>query len=550
MRVNWFNFWRKMCMRKLILPLFTVFPVYLFAATWQVGPSKTHTKPSQVAPLVNHGDTVYIDAADYTGDVCAWTKNNLVLIGVNGRPHLRANGANAMGKGIWIFSGNNITAKNIEFSEASVPDKNGAGIRLEGLGIHIENCYFHHNENGILTGNNGGKIVIRNSEFGYNGDGEGYAHNIYIGRVDTALIEYNYFHHAMVGHEFKSRARVNYLLYNRFSDESTGTASRNIDMPNGGLAYLIGNIIEQGPNSANSNMVGYGLEGLSNTAPHAFFAINNTLVNNKSTGSFFHIQNGTGTIKVYNNIFSGPGTVINFGGGTAAIDSSNNLVQTNISLVGFANPSGYDYQITKNAAVINKGIVPGSGLNGFSLLPASEYVHPAGERSRLMRGNVDIGAYEAGNEDPLSVNYGTIEANIKNGILNVTWITTQEADNKYFDIELSHDSIHFKSIGQVSSSGNNGNSTTPLKYHFSIAMQSVSFSLIVGILFIGCQCLKRRDQLLYASVVLILLAVFNACAKQPDSTAEQQQTIYIRIVQTDTNNEKTYSKIIRANIED
>ncbi|MFT3903347.1 MAG: hypothetical protein QM727_09245 [Niabella sp.] len=537
-------------MKKLILILTTVLPVYLFATIWYVGPSRTYTKPSQVASLVNHGDTVYIDAADYIGDVCAWTKNNLVLIGVNGRPHLRANGVNAMGKGIWIFSGNNITAKNIEFSEASVPDKNGAGIRLEGLGINIENCYFHNNENGILTGNNGGKIVIRNSEFGYNGDGEGYAHNLYIGHVDTALIQYNYFHRARVGHEFKSRARVNYLLYNRFSDESTGTASRNIDLPNGGVSYLIGNIIEQGPNSANSNMVGYGLEGLNNTAPHAFFAINNTLVNNKSTGSFFHIQNGTGTIKVYNNIFSGPGTVINFGGGTATIDSSNNLVQTNISLVGFLNPSDYDYQITQNPAVINKGTAPGTGLNGFSLLPASEYAHPAGGRRRSMQGNIDIGAYEASGEIPLPVNYGTIEANIKNGILNVTWLTTQESNNKYFNIELSHDSIHFTSIGQVSSKGNDGYSTTALNYDFSIPMQSISFGLLIGILLIGGNCFKRKKHIVYLPVVLALLLILNACSKHANNAAEKQQTVYIRISQTDINNKITYSKIIRANIKE
>lgn len=98
-------------MRKLALILIAIFPAYLFAATWNVGPAKTYTKPSQVAPLVNHGDTVYIGSANYTGDVCAWTKNNPVLIGVNGRPHLRAHGIHALGKGIWVFSGNNITAK-------------------------------------------------------------------------------------------------------------------------------------------------------------------------------------------------------------------------------------------------------------------------------------------------------------------------------------------------------------------------------------------------------------------------------------------------------
>jgi hypothetical protein len=127
-------------MRKIILLFLWLFPLISFAFTWQVGPTRTYTLPSQVAILVNNGDTVEIDAATYLGDVCVWPKNNLLLKGVGGRPHLRANGNNAVGKGIWVFAGNNIRVENIEFSEASVPDENGAGIRLDGVGISVKNC--------------------------------------------------------------------------------------------------------------------------------------------------------------------------------------------------------------------------------------------------------------------------------------------------------------------------------------------------------------------------------------------------------------------------
>jgi hypothetical protein len=55
------------------------------------------------------------------------------------------------GKGIWVISGNDTVVENIEFSGAAVPDANGAGIRFEGVNLTVRNCYFHHNQNGILT---------------------------------------------------------------------------------------------------------------------------------------------------------------------------------------------------------------------------------------------------------------------------------------------------------------------------------------------------------------------------------------------------------------
>ncbi|MFT3703488.1 MAG: hypothetical protein QM802_14020 [Agriterribacter sp.] len=422
-------------------------PVFCFALKWKVGPGELYTLPSQVAGLVNDGDTVEIEAAEYLGDVCVWPKNNLVLIGVNGMPHLRANGNYAAGKGIWVFDGNNITADNIEFSEASVPDQNGAGIRLDGVGINVMNCYFHNNENGILTNNNGGKIVVEHCEFGYNGDGQGYAHNIYIGHVDTALIRFSYFHHANVGHEFKSRARVNYILYNRFSDEATGTASRNIDLPNGGLAYIIGNIIEQGPQTENSNMVGYGLEGLTNATPHELYIINNTLVNDRNGGSFLQADDGTQLIKVYNNIFAGNGTVLIFGGQNTIIDSATNIVQPDKSLMGFANANAYDYHLTASSPAVDAGTQSGVGYNNFSLVPAYEYQHPTGSATRTNIGVIDIGAYELSQSLPLNI--VDISAIAKEVSTLIEWKTEFEHNINVFELQRSPDGISFKTIATI-----------------------------------------------------------------------------------------------------
>ena len=40
----------------------------IHATTWNVGPTRSYTYCSQVAPLVQHGDTVEIDFATYIND--------------------------------------------------------------------------------------------------------------------------------------------------------------------------------------------------------------------------------------------------------------------------------------------------------------------------------------------------------------------------------------------------------------------------------------------------------------------------------------------------
>ena len=82
--------------------------------------------------------------------------------------HLKSQGKASQGKAIWVIKGNDNIIEAIEFSECSVPDQNGAGIRMEGTNLIVRNCHFHHNENGILAGNNDkSEIVVEYSELKY-----------------------------------------------------------------------------------------------------------------------------------------------------------------------------------------------------------------------------------------------------------------------------------------------------------------------------------------------------------------------------------------------
>ncbi len=362
------------------------------ATVWSVGAAQTYTMPSQVASLVNHGDTVNIDAGTYNSNVCAWNKNNLLIRCINGMAHLKSNGLSYGDKAIWVIQGNNTTIEHIEFSLCTSTSQNGAGIRQEGLNLIVRNCYFHDNENGILAGAlTPCKITIEFCEFNANGAGDGFSHNLYIGHIDTLLFQYNYSHHCKIGHELKSRANINYILYNRLSNEATGTASREIDLPNGGISVIMGNVIHQGTNGTNSGIIGYGLEGLTNSGWHNLYLINNTIVNEKTAGTFVSIPNNANLYKAYNNIFAGQGALIS---GTAIVTDTTNNKKYTSTTTAFVNSVNYDYHLVSNCSAVNSATAAGTATTGLSLTPAKEYLHPASQTNKLIQGVLDIGAYE------------------------------------------------------------------------------------------------------------------------------------------------------------
>ena len=367
------------------------------ATTWQVGPTRTYTKPSAVASLVQNGDTVDIDSATYTADVCSWTKNNLVLRGKGGMPHLDANNTSFGRKAIWLITGTNTTVQNIEFShchDVAALDQNWAGIRQEGANLTVSNVYFHDNDNGILAnGVAGSKITIEHTEFANNGFGDGFSHNLYINAIDTLIFRYNYSHGTKIGHELKSRAHNNFILYNRLSNETGGTASRNIDLPQGGLAIVMGNVFHQSSTTSNSNMVGYKLEGTANPAPHNFYLINNTFCSDRNNTVFVSLGAGTALYKGYNNIFAGPVSSI-LSGTATSIDTSNNLYFSTIAAAGFKNSANYDYRLLSTSIAVDKGKNAGAAVNDQALTPNLEYAHPKNKTSKIVFNAIDPGAFE------------------------------------------------------------------------------------------------------------------------------------------------------------
>lgn len=349
-----------------------------------VGPGREYTVPSRAAAVAKDGDIVEIDAGLYTGDVAYWSANRLTIRGVGGRAHLEAGGKSAGQKAIWVIIGKETTIENIEFSGCRVPDKNGAGIRQEGAGLTLRNCYFHDNEDGILTSASpDSDILIEGCEFGHNGFGDGYSHNMYIGHVRSFTLQNSYSHHARIGHLVKSRADNNFLLYNRLMDEQDGRSSYVIDLPNGGRSFIIGNVIQHGPLAENGTAVSYAAEGGKNPVQE-LYVVNNTFVNERPRGKFLRTV-GTPTVRVINNLFTGSTAVLNGPG-----EQTNNLVT---DAPNFVDPAHYDYHLTAKSPGIHTGVAPGMA-GTVPLRPVFQYCHPLGKESRASTGQLDVGAYQ------------------------------------------------------------------------------------------------------------------------------------------------------------
>ncbi|WP_437730553.1 right-handed parallel beta-helix repeat-containing protein [Sorangium sp. So ce1335] len=357
-----------------------------FAATLAVGPGKMYATPCEAVSAAADDDIIEIDAAgSYDGDVCAIPQNGLTLRGVGGRAKIDAAGRSSGGKAIWVIQGDDTVVENIEFSGATVPDQNGAGIRQEGANLTVRGCYFHDNDDGILAGDKqGSTILIEHTEFANNGFGDGQSHNLYINRVDKLIFQYNYSHHAKIGHLLKTRARENHILYNRLTGED-GNNSYEIDVPSGGKTIILGNLIQQGPNTDNSGIITYAVEGASNPST-SLFVVHNTFVNDRQNGgTFVNIASGVAPAIVRNNIFVGPGTIVTQ---QDAVQEGN--VQGDAM---FVDKAGFDYHLRMGSPAVGQGVAPGQA-EGFDLTPRYHYVHPASAVGRMTVDTIDVGAYE------------------------------------------------------------------------------------------------------------------------------------------------------------
>lgn len=337
----------------------------------RVGPERAVKTIATAAQLAVNGGIIEVDAGDYVGDVAVWTRDDLTLRAVGGRVRLIAGGTAAEGKAIWVVRAKNMSVEGFDFRGARVPSRNGAGIRLDRGSLRVRDCTFIDNEMGLLTNNDPDTVLeIENSEFAHNGRPDGHNHQLYAGAIARLSVTGSYFHHGATGHLLKSRAAVNHILYNRLSDEAGGSASYELEFPNGGQVYVIGNLIQQGPQTGNRHVIAFGAEGYKRSV-NELYLVHNTLIDGLATGGVFVRRAAGATVRAVNNLLVGAGRLAATGG-----DYRNNV---HLDAADFAQATLEDYRWGPDAPVAG-GVVDPGHAHDLSLQPTHEYVHPRSTR--------------------------------------------------------------------------------------------------------------------------------------------------------------------------
>lgn len=247
---------------------------------WLVSPDGKPHRLEEALRLAADGDTIELASGDYHAPSAVIGHRRLTLRGATPRPRLLAAGQSAEGKAIWVVRGGEIRIDNLEFRGARVPDRNGAGIRLERGKLWLRGCAFIDNEMGLMTANAAGiELHIEDSVFEQAvRSSTPLAHLLYVGSIDALSVRGSRFQRGDGGHLIKSRAQRSWLGYNLVADGPLGRASYEIELPNGGDATLIGNIVVQGPASQNPALIAYGAEG-PRWPVNRLQLVHNTLVN-------------------------------------------------------------------------------------------------------------------------------------------------------------------------------------------------------------------------------------------------------------------------------
>lgn len=226
------------------------------------------------------GDTVELEAGDHVGQTAVIGQRRLTLRAAGGRARLFADGAHAEGKALLVVRGGEVLIEDLEFHGARVSDGNGAGIRFEQGRLTLRRCAFFDNQMGLLSSNRpDAELVIEDCDFGQAPRHEGPLHHLlYVGRMHSLTLRGSRFAGGWRGHLVKSRAAHNLVLCNQLVDGDDGEASYELDLPNGGLAWVLGNVIAQGPRPQNLALLSFGAEGAAH-ADSALYVAHNSFVN-------------------------------------------------------------------------------------------------------------------------------------------------------------------------------------------------------------------------------------------------------------------------------
>lgn len=169
-------------------------------------------------------------------------------------------------KAAFVLRGRGSLVDGIIFRGYSVPDGNGAGIRIEMGELSVSNAMFLESQEGILGGGHPSvrHVTIDRSTFSGLGqcETENCSHSIYLAVDGLVTVTRSRFERGTGGHYLKLRARQVDIRDNSFDDSQGQKTNYMIDLSESGTGRIAGNVFVQGRGKENrSALIAVAAEG-------------------------------------------------------------------------------------------------------------------------------------------------------------------------------------------------------------------------------------------------------------------------------------------------
>ena len=247
-------------MTRLFLPLF----VFALAGSAGAAPDaspRTTRAPFRIAETGQEFDQLAdavatIGAGDGTIDIQPG-RYRQCAVQTEGRVAYRAvtpgsvilDGVACEGKAGLVLRGRAAHVQGLIFQNFRVPDRNGAGIRLEQGALAVVDSLFQDSEQGILTADNP-QATLRVAQATFRrlgGCPNGMcSHAIYAGNIAAVDVTRSRFEAGTGGHYLKSRATQIRVTETSFDDSQGSATNYMIDLPAGATGVIAQNVFVQG----------------------------------------------------------------------------------------------------------------------------------------------------------------------------------------------------------------------------------------------------------------------------------------------------------------
>jgi len=210
------------------------------------------------------------------------------------------------GKAALVLGGQEARVEGLIFQNISVPDRNGAGIRLQAGNLVVRESLFRDSEQGILTASDpSGSIRIERSTFSGLGicpeDGD-CAHSLYIGDYGSLTIVRSRFERGRGGHYVKTRAPRVDIADSSFDDSEGRATNYMIDLSNGATGSIARNTFVQGRNKENySALIFVGPEAQSNSSEGLAIVDNDVSLATGARATTFVVDRSGEGLRIENN---------------------------------------------------------------------------------------------------------------------------------------------------------------------------------------------------------------------------------------------------------